>query len=166
MLSTHESAPDFTVPGSDPTEESIRQFSLTDALADGPVILMFYPFDFSPICVGQLCTFRDMEWLTFTETLDVWGISPDSAYSHQRFIDHYNLNFPLLTDRLGEVADRYDVLLDEFERHPNVPKRSIIAIDSDRTIRHIWEAETQYDSPSLEEIEAAIDWYRQDGDLP
>ncbi len=162
MLSTHETAPDLTLPGIDPAEESIRQFSLTDALTDGPVVLVFSPFDFSPVCVDQLCTFRDMEWLTFTDGVDVWGVSPDSAHSHRRFLEEYELNFPLLSDRLGSVADRYGVLMDEFEHHPNVPKRSIVAVDGDRAVRHTWDADTQYRSPDLEEVEAAIDWYRRD----
>lgn len=164
MIQEHESAPAFTIPGADAKGDSITQFSLSDALTDGPVILLFYPFDFSPICIEQLCTFRDMEWLTFTENVDVWGISPDSAHSHKRFITEYNLHFPLLTDRLGEVADRYDVLLEEFEHHKHIPKRSIVAIDNDRTVRHTWQAESQYDSPSPDEIIATIDWYRDEGD--
>lgn len=165
MISQHEQAPDFTVPGTDADGESIRQFSLSDAVTDGPVILLFYPFDFSPVCVEQLCTFRDIEWLTFTETVDVWGISPDSAYTHRAFNDEYDLQFPLLTDRLGNVADRYGVLMEEFENHENVPKRSIVAIDDDRTVRYAWEAENQYEAPGMEEIRATIDWYREENPL-
>lgn len=161
MIQEHEQAPDFVVPGTDAAGESIRQFSLTDAVADGPVVLLFYPFDFSPVCVEQLCTFRDMEWLTFTDGVDVWGVSPDSAHSHKAFTSEYDLQFPLLTDRLGKVADRYDVLLEEFEQHEHIPKRSIVAIDRDRTVRHTWQADTQYDSPTTDEIEETIAWFRE-----
>lgn len=153
-----EAAPGFTIPGTE--GESIDTYSLTDSLTDGPTILVFYPFDFSPVCGDQLCTFRDAEFLTFTEGVDVWGISPDCAYSHQRFIEEYDLQFPLLTDRLGEVAAQYDILLDEFEHHKNIPKRAVISVDSSRTIRYRWIADTQYESPDIEDVESSIAWYR------
>lgn len=162
MIQTTNNAPDFTIPGVIPGEEPIQQFTLSEAVTDGPVILVFYPFDFSPVCTEQLCTFRDMEWLTFTEDIEVWGISIDSAHSHHEFISKYDLGFPLLTDRLGDVADQYDVLLDEFEHHERVPSRSIVSVDSDRTVRHVWKAENQYTSPKIEEVEATLSWYDDD----
>lgn len=157
MQDVGKDAPDFTLPGSN--GESISQYSLTDSTEDGPVILLFYPFDFSPVCADQLCSFRDAEWLTVGGDVDVWGISPDSAYSHQRFIQEYDLQFPLLTDRLGRVASSYGLLLDEFEHHEAIPQRSIIAVDTDQTVPYSWIAEDQYQSPTIEEVEAAIDWY-------
>lgn len=159
MIEVGQEAPNFTLPGSN--GESIDQYSLADSIDDGPVILLFYPFDFSPVCADQLCTFRDAEWLTVTEDVDVWGISPDSAYSHQQFSQEYRLQFPLLSDRLGEVAESYGLLLDEFEHHKAIPQRSIIAVDSDQTIRYRWATEDQYESPTIDDVEAAIDWYRK-----
>lgn len=160
MAQLGQKAPDFTAPGSD--GDTIKQYSLTNALNDGPTVLLFYPFDFSPVCADQLCSFRDAEWLTVKPGFDVWGIAPDSAYSHQQFIQKYDLNFPLLTDRLGEIAESYGVLLDVFEHHKAIPKRSIITVDSDQTIRYTWEAESQYKSPQIEDVEAALGWYDKD----
>jgi peroxiredoxin len=76
MIQERETAPDFTVPGATSDGNAITQYTLSDAVSDGPVILLFYPFDFSPVCVDQLCTFRDMEWLAFTEGVDVGGFQP------------------------------------------------------------------------------------------
>jgi peroxiredoxin len=163
MIPEQTTAPDFTTPGANSDGDSTTQFALSDGVTDGPVILLFYPFDFSPVCADQLCTFRDMEWLTFTEGVDVWGISPDSTHCHKRFISEYNLPFPLLTDRLGEVADQYDLLLEEFENHKHIPKRAIVAIDSNQTIRYTWTPENQYTSPDIEDVEAALSWYRDGG---
>lgn len=154
-------APCFTIPGTD--GESIEQYSLAESVANGPTVLLFYPFDFSPVCVEQLCTFRDAEWLTFTEDVDVWGISPDSAHSHRAFSNKYDLQFPLLSDRLGEVADQFGLLIDEFEHHKAIPQRAIITIDSAQTIKYRWVADGQYQSPAPEEIEGAIAWYRDEG---
>jgi peroxiredoxin len=161
MISEGETAPEFAVPGMHPDSKSIEEFRLSDGLSDGPVLLVFYPFDFSPVCADQLCTFRDMEWVTFTENADVWGISVDSAHCHEEFMAEYDLGFPLLSDRLGDVAAEYDLLMEEFEQHKNVPKRSIVSIDQSRTVRFTWEAESQYHAPSIETVENAIAWFRQ-----
>lgn len=117
---------------------------------EGPAIQVIYPSDLSPVCADQVCTFRDMEWLTFIDAQDVVGISADSSHAHKRFIQEYDLQFPLLTDRLGGVADEYGLLIDGFEGHANVPKRAIVSVDGARTVRYTWTAETQYTSPTIE----------------
>lgn len=160
MVGVGETAAGFTLPGTG--GESIDQYSLLDGLTDWPVVLVFYPFDFSPVCAKQLCSFRDIEWLSFTDGIDVWGISPDSSHCHRRFMDEYDLTFPLLTDRLGEVAESYGLLLESFENHPAVPKRAVLTVDTDRTVRSSWKADSQYQAPATENIETLIDWYRDD----
>lgn len=146
MVGLEDHAPDFTVPGA--TRKSITRYTLSESLEAGPTILVFYPFDFSPVRVDQLCTFSDVELLTLDGDVSVWGISRDSAYSHQRFVEEYDLLFPLLTDRLGDVADDYDLLLEEFEHHPAIPARAIVSIDTSQTIRYVWTADSQYQSPT------------------
>lgn len=156
-----EKAPDFELPGF--KEDGIEEFRLSDYLEEGPVILAFYPFDFSPVCADELCTFRDVEWLSFSADVDVWGISPDSAYSHREFSRSNDFEFPLLSDRLGNISGRFGLLLNEFEHHEAVPQRSIIAVDSNRTVRYRWIAEGQYQVPEVEILEDAIDWHRNGG---
>lgn len=159
MLETGMPAPGFTVPGTD--GDTIEEYSLAEFTEEGGVVLTFYPFDFSPVCADQLCTFRDAEWLTVEEGIDVLGISPDSAYCHKQFIEAYDLEFPLLTDRLGSVAEDYGLLLEEFECHEAIPKRAVVAVDSDRTVRYVWTPETQYQAPSIDDLEESIAWHRQ-----
>lgn len=156
MIRIGEGAPDFTVPGAN--GRIIQRYSLSESLEDGPVVLLFYPFDFGPICATGHCGFKEAEWLTIEEGVDVWGISPDSAYSHRRFVREYDLKFPLLCDRLGAVADSYGVLLEEFEDHSAVPTRSIVAVDGEQVVRYVWRADAQYDTPSIDVLEEAIGW--------
>lgn len=158
MIGEGEEAPSFTLPGTE--GESIHEYSLADLTDDGPALLLFYPFDFSPVCADQLCTFRDAEWLIFTEALDVVGISIDSVHAHKQFITEYDLQFPLLTDRLGNAAEAYGLLLDEFEEHPRVPKRAVVAVDDSQNVRYTWAADSQYASPGIDAIEESIGWYR------
>jgi peroxiredoxin len=162
MLSVEETAPEFELPGTD--GEGIQPYSLSDFIEEGMVVLSFYPFDFSPTCSTQLCEFRDAEFLSFTKGVDVVGISVDSAYCHQAFIETYDLNFPLLSDRLAEVADQYGFRAEKVDGHPHVCQRGLVAVDSSQTVRYTWKAETNGETPDLTELEESIEWFREEDD--
>ena len=115
MLAEGKTAPDFTLAGTD--EDSIAEYSLTEFVETGAVVLVFYPFDFSDVCTRELCPFRDAEFLTFGEGLDVFGPSLDSCYAHRRFIRQNDLNFPLLSDTRGRVTDAYGLAYEELYHH-------------------------------------------------
>ncbi len=62
------------------------------------VVLYFYPKDDTPGCTKEACSFRD-NWSALQEAgAVVLGVSPDSAASHQKFVEKYELPFPLLVD--------------------------------------------------------------------
>lgn len=155
MLDIGDTAPSVTLPGSD--GEQIREYQLSDYTSSGAVVLLFYPFDFSPVCTTELCEFRDAEWLTHTSDLDVFGISADSAYTHLEFIQSNDLPFPLLSDHDASVSAEFGAIYDELEGHPRVSKRAVFLIDDADTIRYTWEAETYTDDPDISEVhEAAL----------
>jgi peroxiredoxin len=118
---------------------------------------LFYPFDFSSVCTTELCEFKDAEWLTFTPELDVIGISTDSAYSHRRFINEYELPFPLLSDHDGSVSEKYDTLANDIENHPVVSQRAVYVIEDTETIRYSWKAEDAWEAPDLTHVYSAVD---------
>lgn len=104
MLQPGDKAPDFTLEDSDGVS-----VSLTDMLSNGPLILYFYPADFTPGCTREACSIRDIHDDIQSVGLQVVGISPQDAASHQRFRDQHELPFRLLCDP-GKVAVRaYDV---------------------------------------------------------
>lgn len=156
MLETGERAPAFTLPGvRDGTKES---FDLGDALADdSAVLLLFYPFDFSPVCTDELCAIRDAQWFRFTPDLDVWGVSGDSTHAHRAFEREYDLNFPLLSDFDGVVAEQFGVQYDEWEDHGRVPKRAVFIVGPDRTVRYAWATDEAYEKPDFVPVRAAIE---------
>lgn len=154
MLSEGDTVDDFTVPGTD--GEQIEPYSLSDYTEAGAAILIFYPFDFSPVCTTELCRFRDAEWLTFTDDIDVLGISLDSCYAHKRFIQENDLSFPLLSDTRGRVTDEYGVAYEEWEHHAGVPKRALVTVDDSNTVRYTWVTEDAYETPSLDELEETV----------
>lgn len=154
MVSRGETAPGFSLPGSDGTARST--YELESYTADGATVLVFYPFDFSPVCTSELCRFRDAEWLTLTPDVDVLGISTDSAYAHHKFITDNNLSFPLLSDTSGDVIEEYDVKYEEWNGHRDVSKRAVFVLDSEQVVRYRWATEDATDEPNLEAIYRSI----------
>lgn len=154
VTETQEPTFDFSLPGTEGDE--IQRYRLSDYTDDGGVVLVFYPFDFSPVCTDVLCGFRDAEWLSFTDNVEVFGISRDSCYAHQRFIQEYDLPFPLLSDTEGEVVEQFDLMYDEWEHHSGVPKRALVTIDESHDIRYKWQTDDAYIGPDFDELERSV----------
>jgi peroxiredoxin Q/BCP len=93
MLKAGERAPEFVL-RSDAGEDT----SLTDLLDAGPLILYFYPADFTPGCTKEACSIRDMHDDIRSVGLQVAGVSPQDEDSHARFRKKHNLPFVLLCD--------------------------------------------------------------------
>ena len=93
MLKPGDNAPDFTLPDQDGT-----QVSLSDLLKDGPLVLYFYPADFTPGCTKEACSIRDMHDEIAEAGMRVVGVSPQDAASHSKFRAKYGLPFTLLAD--------------------------------------------------------------------
>lgn len=85
------------------------RFSLAEARARGPVVVYFYPRDFTPGCTREACMFRD----AFAE-LDglgatIVGVSVDDDESHRRFAERYQLPFSLVSDPDHSLAKRFGI---------------------------------------------------------
>ena len=104
MLSPGTKAPDFTL-----EDQHGREVSLASLLRDGPLILYFYPADFTPGCTAEACMLRDLQTDIQRAGLRVVGISPQDRDSHSRFKQQYNLPFQLLSDPLKKVTKLYDL---------------------------------------------------------
>lgn len=104
MLKTGSKAPEFVLPN-----DQGKDTSLTDLLKDGPLILYFYPADFTPGCTKEACSIRDIHQDLVAVGLKVAGISPQDGDSHQRFREEHNLPFELLSDPDKIAVRMYDV---------------------------------------------------------
>jgi peroxiredoxin Q/BCP len=104
MLKVGERAPEFTLP-----DDTGKDRSLTELLNAGAIILYFYPADFTPGCTRQACSLRDLHDEIQKAGLIVVGVSPQSAASHARFREKYNLPFTLLSDEHKAVIKMYGV---------------------------------------------------------
>jgi peroxiredoxin Q/BCP len=73
------------------------------------VVLYFYVRDDTPGCTKEACSFRDSLRKMQAENVIVLGVSPDSAESHKRFANKFNLTFPLLVDEKARIAKKFGV---------------------------------------------------------
>jgi peroxiredoxin len=125
-LSPGRVAPDFELPSTPDQKVSLSDFR------GQPVILAFYPEDWSPVCSDQLALYQAVlpEFKRFDAEL--LGISVDGIWSHLAFARDRNLHFPLLSDfePKGEVARRYGV----YQYGAGVAERGLFVIDRDAMI--------------------------------
>lgn len=104
MLDRGQQAPDFTLNDADGND--VR---LADLLAEGPLVLYFYPSDFTPGCTKEACAIRDLHDDLLASGLRIVGVSPQDGSSHRRFAQRHELPFPLLCDPHKHVIAAYDV---------------------------------------------------------
>jgi peroxiredoxin len=138
-------APDFTLP-SDSWDNKI---SLENVRREGPVVLFFYPGDWSSVCTDQMGQLQE-EIRRFEEKgAKVMGISVDSPWSHRAWAEERGIGFPLLSDFQRQVVEDYGV------RHEaGFPERAYFVIDEEGVVR----ANKIEDSPSDQpEIEAVLE---------
>ncbi|WP_348761149.1 redoxin domain-containing protein [uncultured Salinisphaera sp.] len=141
-------APEFTLARS--PDESL---SLGD-LRGQPVVLVFYPADWSPVCGGQLALYNEIleEFQRFDARL--LGISVDGAWCHKAFAEDQNLEFDLLADfePKGAVARAYGV----YREDDGVTERALFVIDGDGVIRWSYVSPIDVD-PGADGILAALE---------
>ena len=103
-------------------------------------VLYFYPKDDTPGCNTEACQFRDLDTEYAATDADVWGVSKDSAASHQRFREKFDLPFTLLSDPQREVIERYGAWGQKtmLGRTYDGIIRSTFLIDPDGRIARAW----------------------------
>lgn len=104
MLAIGARAPEFTLPDADGLSVSLKSL-----LARGPLILYFYPADFTAGCTREACQIRDLQPQIQAAGLQVAGVSPQSPESHRAFREKYHLPFVLLSDVDRCVVRMYGV---------------------------------------------------------
>jgi thioredoxin-dependent peroxiredoxin len=117
-----------------------KDWKLADDLGKKVVLLYFYPKDDTKGCTKEACGLRDRMGDLTKDNVEVIGVSFDSTESHQAFISKYTLNFPLLADTDGKIADTYGVRMSG----KNMARRVSFLIGLDGKIVHVT------DSPSAD----------------
>ena len=120
-------APDFTLPVTPDQRVSLSEFR------GRPVILAFYPADWSPVCGDQMALYQEVLPMFRQHHAELIGISVDGAWCHAAFAHDRKLRFPLLADfePKGEVARAYGV----YDAEHGTSGRALFIIDGEGIVK-------------------------------
>lgn len=166
MLEVGDTAPAFEAPMATPenaagksgefTAEEVEPFALSEALAEGPVALAFFPGAFSRTCTREMCQMRDW-WGELADLPgSVYGASADPPFPQLAFVDAYDLSFPLLSTFNNDVLREFGVRVEEGILR-GIARRSVFVLAPDRTVEYAWAADEPLTFPDLEAVEAAME---------
>jgi peroxiredoxin Q/BCP len=127
MIGVGSAAPDFSA-----STERGKEVRLRDALAHGPLVLIFYPGDSTPVCTKQLCSVRDDSAKYEAAGITVFGVNNADAESHWRFIAQNRLSVRLLVDRDLKISSDYGCVLGFGPLR--IINRTVVGIGRDGTI--------------------------------
>jgi len=150
-LNIGDVAPNFTLKAQDDQVYSPSDFR------GKPVILIFYPLDFSPVCTNEhACFVNDMARFNELDA-QVFGISVDSVWTHKAFAQKMGITYPLLADfhPKGAVAESYDAYLAD----KGIASRTIFLIGRDGKVADIYGVDT----PVVPDVEHVIDALKKVG---
>ena len=131
-LTTGATAPDFTLYTDDKTP-----FTLSQAAAQGPVVLLFFPGAFTSVCTTELNTVSHDYERYEALGAEVVGISTDSPFALAEFKRLHDFRFPLLSDHDGAVSAAYGAKYDrDFTdmKLDRISKRAAFVVDRDLTV--------------------------------
>jgi peroxiredoxin len=127
LLPAGNLAPDFTLPSS--PDSTLR----LSELRGRPVILVFYPADWSPVCGDELALFNELLPLFRRHEAELLGISVDGVWCHGAYAEARRLEFPLLADfePKGQVSRSYGA----YRARDGFSERALFVLDRDGVIR-------------------------------
>jgi len=152
MISVGDTAPDFTAPLANGDIESL---TLAEAVADGPVVLVFFPGAFTSVCSHEMDAFDERLDELDAAGVDIYGVSVDTPFAQNAFREELGLGFGLVSDNERDIVETYDIAMDftALGVH-NLAKRAVFVVDEDRTVSYAWVT----DDPGIEsDYEAVID---------
>ena len=144
-------APEFTLDGSDNTDEGRRSYALADYRGQ-VVVLVFYPGDNTPVCTRQLNSYSEDIASFEGAGAQVLAISPQSVQSHDEFsCKQGGFGFPLLADTDKAVGAAYGIL-----GPLGFYRRSVFVIDAEGVVRYAHRAVAGLTFRSTEDLVAAV----------
>jgi len=116
-------APPFTLPVSPRQKTSLKDW------AGSPVVLIFYPADFSPLCGDEIAVFNELMPIFVRRGAKLFGISVDNVWCHMAYARERHLRFPLLSDfhPKGQVARAYNV----WREQDGTCERALFVLDGE-----------------------------------
>jgi len=130
-----DTVPDFELP-----DETGTPRKLSDLLANGPVVLFFYPAAMTLGCTAESCHFRDLKSEFEAVGAQRVGISADTVDKQRQFSEKHSFDYPLLSDTDRTVAEMFGVKRG-FSLIPT--KRTTFIIDTDRKVLDVISSEVR-----------------------
>ena len=127
-----DKAVDFTLPYATKDTMIFEGLKLSTLFGKGPIILAFYPADWSSGCTKEMCSMRDNFSDLQKLEAQIIAISGDYVYSHHAWAQHHNLPFTLASDYNGKIARLYD----SWNEEKNYCKRTVFLIDNSGKIAY------------------------------
>jgi peroxiredoxin len=161
MIDTGRKAPDFIAPavvGGTATE--LELFRLVDR--HEAVALCFAPANFVPTCTAAFAAVRDAGWHD-RDDLAAVALTGDSLYAGFAYAGQFDLPFPIVSDFHGGVAESYDLLAESWEGHSDIPRRAVVVVDGDWTVRFAEATVDALDRPAPSPVQNATAALRETG---
>jgi peroxiredoxin (alkyl hydroperoxide reductase subunit C) len=148
MIAAGEPAPDFALRDQDGEEVSLSDYR------GRKVLLVFYPFDFSPVCSDQLSLYQEVKPELEDKGLTLLGVSVDSPYAHKAFQEKLGIDTTLLSDfePKGEVARAYGSYIDAV----GMANRTLVLVDEDGKVAWAYESPNPGEFPGANVIFDAL----------
>lgn len=142
ILRVGDEVPDFELPDQTGTPQRLSRL-----LANGPVVLFFYPAAMTGGCTREACHFRDLAAEYAAAGVQRVGISRDEVGKQKQFADKHSFDYPLLSDADGEVAHTFGVARGRWATKMSLPvKRYTFAIGTDQKIAAVVASEINMDT--------------------
>lgn len=151
-LRVGDAAPDFTLPYATRDSISMDGVRLSSLYGKGPIVLAFYPADWSGGCTKEVCSLRDNFSSLSSLNAQVLGLSGDYPFSHHEWAVHHNLPFMLVSDHRHEVARKYF----SYDEASGFDHRTVYALDRSGKIAYIDLRYSPRDSTSLNKLQTAL----------
>ena len=155
MVSIGDEAPDFTAPLAN---GDVDEVTLSEALADAPVVLAFFPGAFTSVCTHEMETFEERLAQFAGAGATVYGVSVDTPFALNAFREDAGLSFGLISDSNRELVEAYGVAMD-FASYgvDDVAKRSVFVVDGDGVVQYAWVSDDPGVEPEYDEVLAAVE---------
>jgi peroxiredoxin len=126
ILAPGTRAPSFTLSSAPEKSYSLGDFK------GKPVVLAFYPADWSPVCGDQMALYNEMRDEFSTYDAQVLGISVDGVWCHKAFAEARRIHFPLLSDfePKGDISRRYGV----YDNANGISQQALFVIDANGVV--------------------------------
>jgi peroxiredoxin len=148
MIAVGDEAPDFKLRDQDGEEVSLVDFR------GRKVMLVFYPFDFSPVCSDQLSLYQEVKSEIEAKGVTLIGVSVDSPYAHKAFQAKLGVDISLVSDfePKGEVSRAYGSYLDG----PGMANRTLVLVGEDGKVTWTYESPNPGEFPGANVIFDAL----------